>query len=305
MTLKKLASVFIAAVFLFICCGCKADEPIVIDPNAGNRCYNHLSDAQKQIYAKAVNAVENMQRGLVELGDYSQQDATLACRAVLSDRPDFFWMPEGFIFEKYEGTAYIAFGYKTNSYLMPSEQLRAAQDQLDAAIAEINKGIVSGMSDFDKELYYHNWLCQNIKYAESTEDNMVYTAYGALVNGSAVCEGYARAMQLLCLSQKIDCHVVYGSAQSGGEYIGHMWNQIRLDGKFYNLDVTLDDRGDTANFEYFNLTDKQLSATHAFDRDFSLLTATEKESANVSFNIGLPACTALSYNYYNIFPTVE
>ena len=303
MTVKKAVALLLLAVCLLLNCGCK-EKPSQDAAAASYWFYEHLNDTQKEIYNKTLNAAKNMETGLIPLGEYHQQDVFLSCRAVLSDRPDLFWLPESFIvYQNESGAVSVGFEYKDISYLIPSEQQQTAQSRLSSAVTEINKGITADMSDFEKELYYHNWLCNNVKYASDVSNNMVYIAYGALVNGNAVCEGYSRAMQLLCGTQGIDCHLVYGSASNNGvDYIGHMWNQIKIDGKYYNLDVTLNDIDDSTVYDFFNVTDKQLKATHAYDRDFSQLTAAQKESGNASFNFSLPACTAQKYNYYSVFP---
>lgn len=300
MTAKKCVALLLLAVCLVLNCGCRNKDTFPKTPTYQQS--QGLDDTQKEIYNKVLSAVSDMQTGLIPLGNYNKQDVQLVCRAVLSDRPDMFWLPESYIVTATDSqTVCVGFEYKKNKYLISKEEKELKVNRLNDAIAQINAGITDDMSDFEKELYYHDWLCKNVDYAQSIDDDMIYTAFGALVNNTAVCEGYARAMQLLCATQNIDCHLVYGSARiPNGDYIGHMWNQVKIGGKYYNLDVTLnDDKGD---YTYFNLTDKQLEGSHAFDRDYSLLTDAERESGNVSFNFSLPACTAQKYNYYSVFP---
>ena len=62
---------------------------------------------------------------------------------------------------------------------------------------------------------------------------MVQTAYGALVNKEAVCEGYAKAYKLLLNAMGIECDVVINAE--------HAWNVVQLEGKWYLVDVTNDD----------------------------------------------------------------
>ena len=301
MTAKKCFALLLLAVCLVFNGGCKSAYTSQ-QQVAKYWCFEQLSDTQKEIYNKVLTAATTMQTGLVELGDYSHQDVQLVCRGVLSDRADLFWLPESFVVSKKDdGTICVGFECLKNNYLVLKDQKEDFQGRLNDTIAEINKGIKSDMSDFEKELYYHDWLCENVNYSQTVDDDLVYTAFGALVNKSAVCEGYARAMQLLCNTQGIDCHIVYGSAKNeNGKYIGHMWNQIKIDGKYYNLDVTVDHTN--GNYDYFNVTDKFIEQTHAFDRDYSLLTSVERQEGNASFNLGLPACTANIYNYYSVFP---
>ena len=120
-----------------------------------------------------------------------------------------------------------------------------------------------------------------------------YTAYGALVNGVAVCEGYSRAMQLLCDKAGIPCTVIYGKSEG----IGHMWNIINPGDGWYHLDVTWDDDADfdLARHAYFNLTDAEIKTDHTI---FEAVTPDKSYVGNDLFNIGLYQCTSTTYNYF-------
>jgi len=105
---------------------------------------------------------------------------------------------------------------------------------LDAVINDAMSSFETGMSDRDKAIVLHDYLVLKCEYVDAGSDNK-YTAYGALVEGKAVCEGYACAYQLLC--QKAGIPVCYVSSN----YRNHDWNMVKLDGKWYQVDVTWDD----------------------------------------------------------------
>ena len=87
------------------------------------------------------------------------------------------------------------------------------------------------------------------------------SAYSALVTGASVCAGYAKAFQYIMMKLNIPCYYCVGFA---GE--DHAWNLIRLDGKFYNVDVAWDDpegnEAGTYNYDYFNLSDRAILKDH-------------------------------------------
>lgn len=93
-----------------------------------------------------------------------------------------------------------------------------------------------------------------------------FTAYGALVDGKAVCAGYARAFVLLCQAAGLDAVYVVSSSMN------HGWNAVRLDGQTYYIDCTFDDpvpdQGAYASSDYFLLTAEQLQSTHTWDVEF-------------------------------------
>ena len=124
--------------------------------------------------------------------------------------------------------------------------------QFDQAVDEA-LGLVSetSLSDLEKALILHDYLVEQVTYnwevdiALKTGESMktveqrtgtrIYTAYGALVEGDAVCQGYALAYKLLLDKCGIDSVLVTSNE------MGHAWNLVKLDGSWYHVDVTWDD----------------------------------------------------------------
>ena len=69
-------------------------------------------------------------------------------------------------------------------------------------------------------------------------------AYGILVDGKAVCTGYAMTFQLLAQASGLQTVVVTGVATSGVTTGGHAWNRVLVDGKWLVVDTTWDDATD-------------------------------------------------------------
>ena len=67
--------------------------------------------------------------------------------------------------------------------------------------------------------------------------NLAATAYGALVNGRAVGEGYAMAFKALSDVLGFDCRVVLGHLDG----MIHAWNIIFLYGDYYHVDIAMCD----------------------------------------------------------------
>lgn len=88
----------------------------------------------------------------------------------------------------------------------------------------------------------HNWLIYFISYEESETSKDEHTIYGALRNGKAVCEGYARAFKYLMDGLNVPCVLVSGTAlNSQGETETHAWNYVQINNNWYAVDVTWDD----------------------------------------------------------------
>ena len=125
------------------------------------------------------------------------------------------------------------------------------------------------MSDLEKIRALHDWVIHNAHYDTSYSD---YSGPGILLNGEAVCAGYAEAFEMLCNAAGIECVYVTGKAGSSYEDAGgHAWNMVKLGDSWYNVDCTWDDpTGDTdepdvsgwEGYAYFMISDATLSKNH-------------------------------------------
>lgn len=119
-------------------------------------------------------------------------------------------------------SVYAIYYYAYNTY----EQLALQDEAVNNATSSF-----SG-TDYDKILAAHEYLRSRVSYVDNGS-YMVQTAYRALINKEAVCEGYAKAYKLLLNSMGIECDIVINAE--------HAWNVVQLDGKWYLVDVTNDD----------------------------------------------------------------
>ena len=99
-------------------------------------------------------------------------------------------------------------------------------------------------SDYKKALAIYNYICQNVKYDEVHRKNIHYhlksTAYAALIQGAAGCQGYCVTLYRMFRRAGIPCRIVTGMGygERGAEF--HAWNIARVDGLWYCLDATWD-----------------------------------------------------------------
>ncbi len=262
--------------------------------------YNFLTENQKSIYRIMKTAAESMVEGMFSIGAVSSlerdrfSDITLAFKALSSDNPQIFWLPNSYITSP-DGSL-LAFSYHENGYNINYSVLKddviLAKQRLDEVVNQLTNDAKKLDSRFKKELYFHDWLCQNVKYGSDGTDNS-YNVYGALVNGKAVCEGYSRAMQLLCDNVGIPCTVVYGYSNG----VGHMWNIVDPGDGWYHLDVTWDDdeKFDFIRHSYFNVSDSVIKIDH---RIFDSILQDVSYSGSDYFNIHLYECNKNDYNFF-------
>ena len=100
-----------------------------------------------------------------------------------------------------------------------------------SVIAEVIK---AGMTDAEKVLEIHDWICNNVFYGDTKTINGVYSC---LFDGTGQCGDYAVTFEYFMKLLNIPCVTVH----SGKMF--HAWNQVQLNGKWYWLDVQADDAG--------------------------------------------------------------
>ncbi len=142
----------------------------------------------------------------------------------------------------YSNAGYIQY---TMSYHSDAEQ----EAKLTAAVAEaMAKLELNGLSEAKKITKIHDYICNHVDYAYNSKEEQIYTAYGALCTGKAVCQGYAVLFYRLCKEAGLSVRIISGTGNGGP----HAWNIVRLGSKYYNVDCTWDVQ-DVATYNEFLL----------------------------------------------------
>ena len=113
-------------------------------------------------------------------------------------------------------------------------------------------------SDYEKALWLHDWLLQQLDYDNSLKWS---SAESALTRKLGTCQAYESAYSQLLTAAGIE------NAETRDTYDGHTWNAMKLDGEWYQVDCTWDDTKDNFyNFDathlYFGLTDELMALAH-------------------------------------------
>lgn len=113
-----------------------------------------------------------------------------------------------------------------------------------------------------RALLAHDRICRNCSYQADAPER--HSAYGAMLCGEAVCDGYAAAFAAMMQAADIPVRTVTGTARTDGQEIPHAWNLAELDGHWYHIDCTWDD-GDPPAHTFFLCTDAMMQETHSWD----------------------------------------
>ena len=142
----------------------------------------------------------------------------------------------------YSTAGYIKY---TMAYHSNAEQ----EAKLTEAVAEAMTTLqLNGLSEAKKITKIHDYICNHVDYAYNSTEEQIYTAYGALCTGKAVCQGYAVLFYRLCKEAGLSVRVISGTGNGGP----HAWNIVRIGSKYYNMDCTWDGQ-DEATYNEFLL----------------------------------------------------
>jgi len=254
-----------------------SSAPVQLSQAAPYYYNNVLNATEKKLYGLLMDGISNLS-GEITLGvNLNKNQIDNAFNALIKDQSQIVWIGNGYTLSTvttYEGQNAITTYTLKPLYTMSGNQAATAAAKLDSEVNALIGAMNGGMTQFDIELLVHDYLVKKITYNQAAARNpgnhpKAYTAYGALVEGSAVCEGYAKAFQLVLNKVGIQTTLISGKTSGGS----HMWNMANIDGSWYHIDVTFDDpnNGDAGTVlrNFFNLSSAEIGRSHAIANRFA------------------------------------
>jgi len=192
------------------------------------------------------------------------------------------WLKQAFHRNEYAKYAMSSYSYTISSKLLYTEvelktTFRESKEMTDQ-VAQYAKELIAAMdlTRYTKEQQVkliHDWIVTHVQYDESLTR---YTAYEALTEGLAVCQGYAMLGYMLYSEAGFDVRIVEGTGK-GQE---HAWNMIKLDDRWYQLDLTWDDpigqAADEVSYRYYLVSDEELRQDHVWEGDYPVASVSYK-----------------------------
>ncbi len=190
--------------------------------------YHQLTDSEKQLFVRCYNAILD-QKTSVDLTGFSEEAFSRVLYVLLHDCPELFF---------FDGHVTI---WSLGSSMLTSVDLSYCMDKEERSRREgIIRGIISSLksqtetrSEYEREKAVYRYILDHCEYLK----NEPYTvrADSALCDGLAQCEGYAKALSLLLRSLGVADVYVHSDS------VNHAWNMVKIQGNWYQCDVTWDD----------------------------------------------------------------
>ena len=180
------------------------------------------------------------------------------------DHPEIFWAV-GFKYRHYKDSPNLIL---IPEYIFDKNKIREHKKALHARVEKLVRPAAK-FSEWDKEKYVHDFICENIRY-DKLKKPYSHEIIGPLGHGVGVCEGIAKSVKILCDTLGVWCVIaICGNNPEKGIKYRHTWNIVRINGQYYHLDATFDntlsrneDDSVSIRYDYFNLDDKNIFRDH-------------------------------------------
>ena len=179
------------------------------------------------------------------------------------DHPEIFWVTN-FKYRYYKDSPNLIF---IPEYLFDKNKIREHQKALTARVEKLVRP-AQKMSEWEKEKYVHDFICENVRY-DKLKKAYSHEIIGPLGQGVGVCEGIAKVVKVLLDTLGVWCVIaICGNNPEKGIKYRHTWNIVKINGTYYHLDATFDNslgkshQNPEIRYDYFNLDDQQIFRDH-------------------------------------------
>lgn len=188
--------------------------------------------ARKENFSMVIKSTRTDYSNLVEEIFKLAVSEELANSAVAGDY--LAWQYGGYSFSgsaSVEDDVYVySFNFKVSYYTTASQEAKVTS-AVNNAIGKMN---INNLDTYNKVKSVYDYVCRVCNYDNSTSnDHTRFTAYGAIISGKAVCQGYSLLLYRMLEEIGIDNKIITSAT--------HSWNIVDIDGNYYNLDPTWDD----------------------------------------------------------------
>ena len=204
-------------------------------PEAGEQVRNHLKERAETI----VVGVDSKEAPSAEIANEIFDEA-LEHTGNATEGDYLKWQYGGWhariSYYNQNGLYHITITYDVSYYTN-----QAQEQQLDAAVSELRSQLdLDGKTVYEKVKTIYDYICENVRYDYENLNDTTYmrkhTAYAALIDKKAVCQGYAVLFYRLALEEGIDARVISGTGNGGA----HAWNIVKIGKEYFNVDATWD-----------------------------------------------------------------
>ena len=251
--------------------------------------FSCLSGEEKTVYDEILVSLQNCEReSALSTMDRDLIDRMFRC--VMMDHPELFYV-DGYKCTTYSRGDILSKMTFSGNLIYDKSEVKRRRKEIDAVVDEIVSKAPDTADDYLLVRYAFDTVVSMTDYELHSADSQ--NICSVFLNHKSVCCGYSKAFQYLLLKLNVPSTYVEGRVAWEDTEL-HAWNMVRMNGKWYYMDVTAGDGqiGDGfstsemrergfINYDYFGVTTEELMKSYRPDMP-----------------VELPVCTAIDDNYF-------
>lgn len=249
--------------------------------------FKQLTEEEQRVYRELLKGIRAWEKEFyLTISDDDSIDRSY--HAVLKDHPEIFWVHnrEKIYKTTYSDSDYCVF---TPGYTYTDSEIDEIQTAMEQSFQEVRALIPEDAGDYEKVRIVYTYVIDHTQYQTGEDDQSIA---GVFWKKSAVCAGYAGAVQYLLERLDIPCIYVDGSTKGSTE--GHAWDIVKIGQEYYYVDATNGDQPD-----FLNGDAAQLEEHKTIIYDYLCPFPEEYEKTYTpSEELTVPACTAKDLDFY-------
>lgn len=249
--------------------------------------FKQLTEEEQRVYRELLKGIRAREKEFyLTISDDDSIDRSY--HAVLKDHPEIFWVHnrEKIYKTTYSDSDYCVF---TPGYTYTDSEIDEIQTAMEQSFQEVRALIPEDAGDYEKVRIVYTYVIDHTQYQTGEDDQSIA---GVFWKKSAVCAGYAGAVQYLLERLDIPCIYVDGSTKGSTE--GHAWDIVKIGQEYYYVDATNGDQPD-----FLNGDAAQLEEHKTIIYDYLCPFPEEYERTYTpSEELTVPACTAKDLDFY-------
>lgn len=249
--------------------------------------FKQLTEEEQRVYRELLKGIRAREKEFyLTISDDDSIDRSY--HAVLKDHPEIFWVHnrEKIYKTTYSDSDYCVF---TPGYTYTDGEIDEIQTAMEQSFQEVRALIPEDASDYEKVRIVYTYVIDHTQYQTGEDDQSIA---GVFWKKSAVCAGYAGAVQYLLERLDIPCIYVDGSTKGSTE--GHAWDIVKIGQEYYYVDATNGDQPD-----FLNGDAAQLEEHKTIIYDYLCPFPEEYEKTYTpSEELTVPTCTAKDLDFY-------
>ena len=249
--------------------------------------FKQLTEEEQRVYRELLKGIRAREKEFyLTISDDDSIDRSY--HAVLKDHPEIFWVHnrEKIYKTTYSDSDYCVF---TPGYTYTDSEIDEIQTAMEQSFQEVRALIPEDAGDYEKVRIVYTYVIDHTQYQTGEDDQSIA---GVFWKKSAVCAGYAGAVQYLL--ERLDIPCIYVDGNTKGSTEGHAWDIVKIGQEYYYVDATNGDQPD-----FLNGDAAQLEEHKTIIYDYLCPFPEEYEKTYTpSEELTVPACTAKDLDFY-------